>query len=55
MERRCNFPSNVGRDTHTDWWEELMKYAVEMALDATVCIPGFTVTDSRNRKIKERV
>jgi hypothetical protein len=35
-------------DTHTDtdWWEEFMKYAVEMGSGAVIYIPSFTMIGS---------
>jgi hypothetical protein len=45
--------SNDGRDTHTDtdWWEEFMKYAVEMGSGAMIYILSFIKIGSGIQKL----
>jgi hypothetical protein len=45
-------PSNDSeKHSHTDWWEGLTKYVVEMGLGATLYMPNFVKAGSDIQKV----
>jgi hypothetical protein len=40
---------------HTDWWEEFMKYGVEMDSGVKICMPSFMKNSLAIQKLKEGI